>query len=76
MNPKEGRNDGEKTQMPQTTNSSDMKTSTLLSPTTALNANGMNTPIKRQRLSDWTRTLYAVYKKPISHIKTQVKVER
>lgn len=41
---------------------------------TTLKANGLNTPIKRQRLAEWikkTTQLYFVYKKVISNIMIQ-----
>ena len=41
-----------------------------------LNVNGLNAPTKRHRLADWIQKqdpyIYAVYKKPTSHLKTHI----
>ena len=40
-----------------------------------LNVNGLSAPTKRHRLAEWMQkqhTLYAVYKKPTSDLKTQI----
>lgn len=44
--------------------------------TITLSVNGLNIPVKRQKMSDWIRKvktqLYAVYKTPTLNIKTQI----
>ena len=40
-----------------------------------LNVNGLNAPTKRHRLAEWIKNkthIYAVYKKPISGLKTDI----
>ena len=40
-----------------------------------LNVNGLNAPTKRKRLVEWIKNkthIYAVYKKPISDLKTHI----